>query len=349
MIQTTQRTFNECFQVCRDLSVDECMVAFKGRLSFKQYMPAKPTKWGIKIWSVCDARLGYCVGYDVYTGKASRKNPRKPLGFEVVDSLCSPHFGKGHHVYVDRFFNSVDLAEHLSENGTYLCGTIMSNRKGLPPATKRKMKTKGELMQLQKGNLVTTAFHDKRTVHLLSTNQIMGTAEDGRPLVLSDYNKYMGGVDKLDQQLSYYPVGRPGKKWWRYIVWHIINTAVYNAFIIWNKSAHNFPILKTYDHMMFRCDIADGLINGFCSRKLPGRKATRLQAIPEGTIKHHVISKIAGRKRSCVLCSLEKRKTPKGYPIETSFICKFCDVPLCKKLCFSKYHELGMNINEYCG
>ncbi|KAK3786663.1 hypothetical protein RRG08_027619 [Elysia crispata] len=34
VIQTTQRTFNECFQVCRDLSVDECMVAFKGRLSF---------------------------------------------------------------------------------------------------------------------------------------------------------------------------------------------------------------------------------------------------------------------------------------------------------------------------
>ena len=116
-------------------------------------------------------------------------------------------------------------------------------------------------MQLQKGNLVTTAFHDKRTVHLLLTDQIMGTAEDGRPLVLSDYNKNMGGVDKLDQHLSYYLVGRPGKKCWRYIVWHIINTAVYNAFVIWNKFAHNFPILKTYDHMMFWCDIADGLIN----------------------------------------------------------------------------------------
>ncbi|KAK3709775.1 hypothetical protein RRG08_028808 [Elysia crispata] len=138
VIQATQRTFNEYFQVSRDLSVDECMVAFKERLSFKQYMSAKPTKWGIKIWSVCDAQLGYCLGYDVYTGKASCKNPRKPLGFEVVDSLCSPHSGKGHHVYVDRFFNSVDLAEHLSEKGTYLCGTIMSNRKGLPPAMKRK-------------------------------------------------------------------------------------------------------------------------------------------------------------------------------------------------------------------
>ena len=229
MIQVTQRTLYDYFQVSRDLRVDECMVAFKGRLSFKQYMPAKPTKWGIKIWYVCDARLGYCLGYDVYTGKARRKNPRKPLGFEVVDSLCSPHFGKGHHLYVDRFFNSVDLAELLSEKGTYLCVTVMSDRKRLPPAMKRKMKMKGELIviQLQKGNLVTTAFHDKRTVHLLSTNQITGTAADGRPLVLLDYNKTMGGVDKLDQQLSYYPLGRPRKKWWRYILCGISSTLLY--------------------------------------------------------------------------------------------------------------------------
>ena len=218
---------------------------------------------------------------------------------EVVDSLCSPHFDIGHHIYVDRFFNLVDLAEHPSAKGTYLCVTVMSNRKGLPPAMKWKMKKKGELMQLQKGNLVTIAFHNKHTVHLLLTNQIMGTAEDGRPLVLVDYNKNMGGVDKLDQLLSYYLVGRPGKKWWRFILWHIINTAVYNAFVVWNKSTHNFPTLKTYDLMMFRCDITDGLINGFCSHKVPGRKVMRLQAIPEGTIKQHLITKIAAQKRSC--------------------------------------------------
>ena len=79
------------------------------------------------------------------------------------------------------------------------------------------------------------------------------------------HNKNTGAVDKLDQQLSYYPVGRPEKKWWRCNVWLIINITLYNAFVIWNKSAHNFPILKTYDPMMLRCDIADGLINDFCS------------------------------------------------------------------------------------
>ncbi|GFS16913.1 PiggyBac transposable element-derived protein 4-like [Elysia marginata] len=241
VVDAVQETFKNCFQVNRDLSVDECMVGFKGRLSFKQYMPAKPTKWGIKVWTTCDARLGYCLGFDIYTGKASRKDPCRPLGYEVVNSLCSSHYHKGHHVYIDRFFNSVKIADHLQKNDTYVCGTIMSNRKGLPQGVKRKLRTRGDLVQLQKGNLIATAYHDKRTVHLLSSNQVMGTTEEeGKPRVLLDYNRYMGCVDKFDQQLSFYPVGRPGKKWWRYIVWHLINASIYNAYVIWTLSPPQF-------------------------------------------------------------------------------------------------------------
>jgi hypothetical protein len=33
----------------KDLSVDEAMIAFNGRLAWKQYMPKKPVKWGIKL------------------------------------------------------------------------------------------------------------------------------------------------------------------------------------------------------------------------------------------------------------------------------------------------------------
>ena len=33
------------------MSVDEMMVASKGRHSAKVYMPKKPTKWGYKLWS----------------------------------------------------------------------------------------------------------------------------------------------------------------------------------------------------------------------------------------------------------------------------------------------------------
>lgn len=51
------------------LTVDEAMIKFNGRLSWKQYMPKKPTKWGIKVWCLCDAASGYCLDFQIYTGK----------------------------------------------------------------------------------------------------------------------------------------------------------------------------------------------------------------------------------------------------------------------------------------
>ena len=57
-------------------SIDEMMVPFKGRLNFKQYMPKKPTKWGIKIFARCST-TGIVHDFIVYTG--SDTELRQPL------------------------------------------------------------------------------------------------------------------------------------------------------------------------------------------------------------------------------------------------------------------------------
>jgi len=49
------------------LSIDEAMIKFDGRLSWKQYMPKNPTKWGMKLWCLCDSVTGYCLKFDVKT------------------------------------------------------------------------------------------------------------------------------------------------------------------------------------------------------------------------------------------------------------------------------------------
>ena len=54
-----------------------------------------------------------------------------------------------------------------------------------------------------------------------------------KPNMTIDYNKSMGGVDKLDQFRSYYDVA--GKKFWRYIFYLYFNIAI-NSFICFNKS-----------------------------------------------------------------------------------------------------------------
>ena len=53
----------------RQLSVDEAMVGFRGRLGFKQYMKDKPTAWGLKIWCCAESKTGYILNFKVYTGK----------------------------------------------------------------------------------------------------------------------------------------------------------------------------------------------------------------------------------------------------------------------------------------
>ena len=44
------------------------MVGFKGRLCFIQYLPKKPTKWGIKAYVLADSATGYVYSWRLYTG-----------------------------------------------------------------------------------------------------------------------------------------------------------------------------------------------------------------------------------------------------------------------------------------
>lgn len=44
-----------------NVTVDERLVAFRGRFPFKQYMPSKPAKYGLKIWAACDANSSYSM------------------------------------------------------------------------------------------------------------------------------------------------------------------------------------------------------------------------------------------------------------------------------------------------
>ena len=50
------------------VTVDETLVPFRGRCSFKQYMPSKPAKYGLKFWCLCDAKTAYCLRMRPYLG-----------------------------------------------------------------------------------------------------------------------------------------------------------------------------------------------------------------------------------------------------------------------------------------
>ena len=133
------------------------MIAYSGRLSFKQYIKGKPNPWGIKVWCAADSSTGYLLDFNIYTGKVKDNMPHGS-GYYVVSKLGERFFGKYHHFFYDYFF-SIQLAQDLLVMDTYCCSTIRSNRKGWPDdlkATKLKKMKKGEIHVRQNGNLVAT-------------------------------------------------------------------------------------------------------------------------------------------------------------------------------------------------
>ena len=57
ILNELSRTCLDNYNPNKEQSIDEGMIAFKGRLSFKQYLPAKPTKFGIKVWERASHRM----------------------------------------------------------------------------------------------------------------------------------------------------------------------------------------------------------------------------------------------------------------------------------------------------
>ena len=91
----------------RDVSVDEAMIAYRGRLSFRR-------EYGIKVCEACDARNGFCFDFDVYLGRPTGMEARESaLGKKTVLKLTERFRDKHYHVYFDNYFTSVELLEEF--------------------------------------------------------------------------------------------------------------------------------------------------------------------------------------------------------------------------------------------
>ena len=84
---------------CREVSIDECLVPFKGRSKHLQYIPSKPHKWGIKVWCLSESGTGYVTNWSVYTGKLKPDGSQRTATHTIVMDICDPILDKGRHVY----------------------------------------------------------------------------------------------------------------------------------------------------------------------------------------------------------------------------------------------------------
>jgi len=53
----------------QNIAIDKSLKLWRGRLSFKQYIPLKSSKFGIKSYELCESSSGNLWSFKIYTGK----------------------------------------------------------------------------------------------------------------------------------------------------------------------------------------------------------------------------------------------------------------------------------------
>lgn len=322
----------------KDLTIDEEMILWRGRLVFRQYIKGKRHKYGIKVYSVNEPD-GLLLRFHIYTGQTD-PTAGKGHTVNVVLNLMKDFLGKGHSLYMDNFYNSFILASKLLRRDTYCTGTLRADRKHNPAAVKSANLNKGATIANYAESIMVAKWRDKRTVLYLSSqfdNEMVQTTNKRKvqkvmPKPILYYNVNMKGVDRMDQMLSYYPCERKTLRWPKKIFLHMLQMILVNAFYLYN--AYNVDNkLPLYD---FRLKVIEEL--------LPPKEAPPVQTPPgrNSNSVHRVVKneerdgKGGAKRKRCRACFSEgKRK-------QTTYVCSACPGKpgLCEVgQCFEKFHE----------
>ena len=222
-------------------------------------MKDKPTKWGIKVFTLCDATNGYVKRLQVYTGKKiDYGSASVGLCSQVVLDLMAGFEHKGHQLYTHNYYTSPQLFGCLYDKRINACGTAWPNRKYFPKElVPRKKQHEREFFDYRSnGPLLAVLWRDNRYIYFVSTlHRAEGTGEEPVtvkrrqangsridipcPPLLPDYQAFMRGVDRSDQMIGFYNIGRRSKKWWKRAFSHIIECAILNAYVL---DSHVHPL-----------------------------------------------------------------------------------------------------------
>ena len=161
-----------------------------------------------------------------------------------------------------------------------------------------------------------TTFHDsssiQRTRHAENGQEVITIT---KPAAITEYNQFMGGVDKSDQFLSYYTFHHRTLKWWKRAAFHLLNLVCVNAYIIYCESRPRNKLI----HELFLVEVAKGLLiqSGHSSDDLEnsdGHSFSDPAEVPPSfrLTGRHILGELPlcdnGRLRQCVCCVCSKKK-----------------------------------------
>ena len=160
--------FQSLYLPGQNTAIDESLTLWRRRLSSKQYIPLKSSKFGIKSYELWASSSGYLWSFIIYTGKDTVFQTAF-ISAAFVLSLVEPLLKKGRTLWMDNFYNPPALAQRLKTLKTDCVGTLRLSRKDVPERVKEKKLKKGELVAQHSGPVSVLKWKDKKQVTMIST------------------------------------------------------------------------------------------------------------------------------------------------------------------------------------
>lgn len=340
------------YHIGQNATVDEMLPSFRGRCSFRQYIPSKPNKYGIKIFCLSDAKLYYTSNMEIYCGR----QPEGPYFLpntpdSIVMRLCTPIFGSGRNITADNWFTSLKLVRQLIEKKLSYVGTVRKNKRELPPmfASPRNRSCFSSIFGYTKDETLVSYVPKKgKTVLMLSSmhtsSKEVSDEPEKKPEVILFYNKTKSGVDVIDKLCATYNVARSTRRWPMVIFYHLMNIAGVNSRIIFLANKNKIATRRDYLKELAQSLVEDQLKIRAQSTSLPVEIKNMLEKYKPQEPEPE--TSITSKKRRCQPCYRQTKKSK-----STIYSCEKCNTSLCLKqhtkiLCESCFNSNDANEDD---
>lgn len=342
------------YSVSSDVTIDEMLVPFRGRCSFKVFMPKKPKKYGIKIMCLCDAKTSYLLNAYIYTGKSSdsmtlsEAEKKLSIPTQAVVRLCKPIQSSNRNVTADNWFGSIEVVDELQKMKLTYVGTLRKDKKLIPeefgPNPSRPVMSSLYGFRDQ-ATLVSFVPKKNRAVVLISTmhHTVEQNTEKKKPEIICHYNKTKCGVDLIDMKCAVYTSSRRTRRWPLAIFYRLLNIGTVNAFILFmgfrqSPLITRFDFIKSLGYELMIPHLQKRLSMPSLHRELRENiKKTLGENLPVAEIQPHgpegqdsTLSDRLEIRKTCATCSSGKRR-------KTAYKCIVCKKPIClecsRKVC----------------
>ena len=147
----------------------------------------------------------------------------------------------------------------------------------MPKQLKNIRVVKGQTAAISKGPILAQKFEDKRTVHMWTTGNDTSTVDNQRPggqrstipKSIDDYNKNIGGVDRLYQLLEPCDTTRKTVRWYVKLVIHLIQIAVLNGWTLYRHRGGKHDFYKFTRNVIANLVFHDGCVADTLSFSFP--------------------------------------------------------------------------------